>query len=97
MAQLVERPTLDFGSGYDLMVREFKPRVRLQTDSVEIGWDSFSPSLSLPLSLSLSLFLSQKKETNFKKIICEISTIPQFTHKKTKSQELPATGPKSQR
>ena len=29
MAQSVKRSTLDFSSGHDLVVREFKPHVRL--------------------------------------------------------------------
>ena len=42
----VKRPTLDFGSGHDLMVGGFEPRVGLCTDTVEPAWDSVSPSLS---------------------------------------------------
>ena len=30
MAQLVKRPTLGFGSGYDLTVHEFEPYIRVQ-------------------------------------------------------------------
>ena len=45
MAQSVKRQTLGFGSGRDLTVREFRPRVGLCADSLEPGWD-----LSLPLS-----------------------------------------------
>ena len=56
MAQWVERPTLDLSSGHDLMVRGFRPRVGLLTDSTEPAWDSVSPSLSL----------SQKKKIFFK-------------------------------
>ena len=37
MAQLVKRPTLDFSSGHDLMVHEFKPCVAVSAESV---WDS---------------------------------------------------------
>ena len=52
----VKRPTLDFGSGHDLTVREFEPHVRLCTDSEEPAWDSLSlslwPSLAHPRSLS---------------------------------------------
>ena len=33
MAQSVEYTTPDFGSGHDLMVHEFKPRVKLCADS----------------------------------------------------------------
>ena len=40
MVQLVKRPTLDFSSGHDLMVHEFKPCVAVSAESV---WDSFLP------------------------------------------------------
>ena len=46
MAQSVKRPTLDFSSGHDLMVHEFKPHIMLFTDSLKPAWDSFP----LPLS-----------------------------------------------
>ena len=46
MAQSVKRLTLDFGSGHDLTVCEFKPQVKLCADSVESAH-----SLSLSLSL----------------------------------------------
>ena len=49
MARLVKHLTLAFGSGHDLMAREFEPRIRFCADSMEPAWDS------LPLSLSLSL------------------------------------------
>ena len=56
MAELVKHLTVDFGSGHDLTVGEFEPRVGLCTDSVEPACDSLPPSLSdLPLR-SLSLF-----------------------------------------
>ena len=52
----------DFGSGHDLMVREFEPRVELCADSSEPG--DASDSLCLPLSapslLALCLSLCQK-------------------------------------
>ena len=51
VVQSVEHPTLDFGSGYYLTIREFKPHIRLYADSAESAWDS------LPISLFLSLFL----------------------------------------
>ena len=35
VAQLVKYPTLGFSSGHDLTVCEFKPLIRLSTDSVE--------------------------------------------------------------
>ena len=50
MAQAVKHPTLDFGLGHDLVVREFKSQVGLCADSVEPAWDSLSLSLSLSLS-----------------------------------------------
>ena len=40
----VKRPTLDFGSGDDLTVRGFEPRVGLCADSAEPAWDSLSLS-----------------------------------------------------
>ena len=71
MVQLVEHPTLDFGSGHDLMVPEFEPHVGFCADSAELAWDSLSPSLSLfdpPLLTSVhvhahSFFLSLKINT----------------------------------
>ena len=56
MAQSVEPLTLDFGSGHDLTVHGFEPRVGLCADSAELAWDFLSPSISAPLSLSLSFF-----------------------------------------
>ena len=61
MAQSVKHPTLDFGSGHDLTVGEFKPPVGLCTDSAEPAGDSLSASLSAPPSLT---FVSQNKEIN---------------------------------
>ena len=51
MTQLVKGLTPDFGSGHDLMVREFEPGVGLPADGVWPAWDS----LSLPLPHSLAL------------------------------------------
>ena len=45
MAQPVKHPTLDFGSGHNLMAPEIKPRVELHAVSAEPAWDS----LTLPL------------------------------------------------
>ena len=61
MAQLVKRPSLDFGSCHDLAVCEFKPCIGLYTDSAEPAWDSLSLPLSLPLPHSLTLSLSLNK------------------------------------
>ena len=58
MAQSVKYPTLDLGSGHDLMVHEIEPRVGLCTDS---AWDSLSPSLSGTPLLAHTLSLSQNK------------------------------------
>ena len=46
VAQWVKRLTLDFGSGHDLTVPEFKPHVGLNADSAEPAWDSLSLSVS---------------------------------------------------
>ena len=46
-AQTVKRPTLGFGSGHDLTVLGFEPRIGLCADSAEPAWDSL-PTLSLP-------------------------------------------------
>ena len=54
-AQSVKRLTLDRGSGYDLMVREFEPLVGLCT----VRADSLFPSVSAP-SLPLSFPLKSK-------------------------------------
>ena len=61
VAQLVKYLTLDFGSGYDLSIREFKPQVQLFADSEESASDSLSPSLSLSAPPSRELSLSQNK------------------------------------
>ena len=55
----------DFGSGHDLTVLEFEPRVRLSAVSTEPSLDPLSPSLSAPPPLALSLknkHLERKKE-----------------------------------
>ena len=49
VAQLVKRPTLDLGSGRDLVVRETEPRVGL----------SLSPSLSLSLFQNKSVHVKK--------------------------------------
>ena len=59
VAQLINRLTLDFGSGHDLMIGEFKPLMGLRADRVEPVWDSLSPSISAPPLLTFSL--SQNK------------------------------------
>ena len=53
----------DFGSGHDLTVCEFEPRVGLCADtwSLEPASDPVSPSLSAPPLLALSLSLSLSK------------------------------------
>ena len=44
----VKRPTLNFGSGHDLVAREIETQAGLCTDRVEPAWDSLSPFPSLP-------------------------------------------------
>ena len=48
MAQSLKRPTLDFGSGHDLVVHEVKSCVGLCTESIEPAWDCLPPPLSAP-------------------------------------------------
>ena len=48
MAQSVKHLTLDFGSDHDLTVLEYELHVGLCADSVELAWDSLSPSFSAP-------------------------------------------------
>ena len=54
VAKSVEHPTLGFGSGHNLMVCEFEPRIGLHTDTGEPAWGLFDPPLVM-----LSLFLSK--------------------------------------
>ena len=69
MVQLVKRPILNFGLSHDLMVREFKPQIRLCADSVEPAWDSLFPSFSAPPQLSLkNKYINLKKSQDFEKI-----------------------------
>ena len=58
MAQLVKHPTLDFGSGHDLVVHGTEPHVGLCPVSTEPDWDSLSPSPSVPLPCSHVLSLA---------------------------------------
>ena len=62
-AQSAKHLTLDFGSGHNLVVHEFKPHIGLCADSAEPAWDSLSTLLSAssPFSLSLSLSLKLNK------------------------------------
>ena len=78
VAQSVECPTLELGSGHDLMVHGIEPR----TDSVEPAWDS--PCLSLPLppahplSLFLALFLPSPLKLSLKIDILKKDSLPQI-------------------
>ena len=58
VAKWVKHLTLGFGSGRDLTVREFEPRVGLCADSAEPAWDSLSSSLCP--SPARAVALSQK-------------------------------------
>ena len=62
MAQLVKRPTLDFGLGHDLTVREIEPRVCLRAGTEEPAWDSVSLSLSDPSPCALFLKINKHKK-----------------------------------
>ena len=57
MAQLVKHPTLDFGSGHDLVVQEFELHIGLHADSAEPAWDI----LAL-LSLKINRLKKKNKE-----------------------------------
>ena len=61
MAQSVEYPNVDFGSGHDLTVCESEPLTGFFTDSAEPTWNSLSLPLSAPPSLVLSLSLKVNK------------------------------------
>ena len=67
MAQSIKHPTLDFGSGHDLTVHEFKPH-ELMGRAVQSPLGILSLSLSLcPSLLTLSPLLSKqikKKDTS---------------------------------
>ena len=71
VAPSVKHPTLGLGSGHDLTVREFEPRVGLRAD----GWEPgacfpfcVSLSLSAPPLPVLRLSLSLKNKYTFKKL-----------------------------
>ena len=55
VAQSIKCLALDFDSGHDLVVREFKLRVGLRADGAEPASDSLSLSVCLSLSLSAPL------------------------------------------
>ena len=60
VAQLVKRPTLDFGSGHDLAVCVIEPRVGLCAGNEGSAWYSLFPSPSAPPPLMLSFWLKIK-------------------------------------
>ena len=59
LAQSIKHPTLDFGSGQDLTIRELEPHAGLCTDSMEPVWDSLSLTAPPPFTHGHALFLSQ--------------------------------------
>ena len=64
VAQSVKHPTLDSGSGHDLVVHDFQPHSELCPGSMEPAWDTLSPPSLCPSparTLSLSLSLSPSK------------------------------------
>ena len=60
VAQAVEGPTFDPGSGHDL-TQEIEPRIELCADSAEPAWGSLSFSLSLCPSPTHAHSLPQNK------------------------------------
>ena len=72
----VKHPTLGFGSGHDLTIHGFEPRVGLRADSTESAWDSLF--LSFCPSSAHALFLSQNKQilnlrSQFKKLASHLA------------------------
>ena len=61
MAHSVKRLTLDLGSGHDLTVCEFEPRIRHWADGAEPAWDSVAPSLCPSPACALSLEINSKR------------------------------------
>ena len=59
VAQSVKHLTLGFGSGHDLMVCGFEPRVGLCVDSSEPAWDYLLLSLCPSPTCSLSRFQNE--------------------------------------
>ena len=55
MAQLVICPTLDNGSGHDLVVPEIKPLIELWADSTNSAWEYASLSALPLLACSLKI------------------------------------------
>lgn len=53
-AQTAKHLTLGRGSGHDLAVREFQPRIGLHADSAAAAWDSLSLAAPPPPVLALS-------------------------------------------
>ena len=76
--QFNKHPTLGFGSGHDLMICEFRPQVRLCTDSTEPAWDSLSLSLfpTPACSLSLSKLNKQKEKRKDCSLQYSVVSIP---------------------
>ena len=61
MAQSGKHPTLDSGSGHDLMDRGSEPRSGLRADNAEPAWDSLSLSLSFSICPSAARACSLSK------------------------------------
>ena len=57
--QSLERLTLDFGLGHDLIVRGFEFHMGLHADSVEPAWNSLLLSLSFSLPVPCSKMFSK--------------------------------------
>ena len=63
VAQSVKHPTLDLGSGHDLMAPEIEPHIRLCADSKNLpGILCLLLSLPLPCLCAVSLFLKNKQK-----------------------------------
>ena len=62
MVQWVDCPTLGFGSGHDLVVRGFGPRIGLCVDSTLLRILSLPPFRSRVLSLNKQTFKNKNKK-----------------------------------
>ena len=78
VAQSVKHPTLNLGSGGDLMVCEFEPHVKLCADGAEPAWDSLSlflcPSPTCTCSHAQKKYLYRYRKTHVLCVCINIHT-----------------------
>ena len=71
VARSVKCQALDFSSGRDLTVHEFKSHLRLHAGTTEPAWDSLSPSLCSSPTLSKKINIKK----NRKQILYDLSLL----------------------